>query len=489
MQIGIIDIIAVMPELIIAGFATIFLLFDLVLDKNKKEPIVFFSIAAIIMAALFTYRFAMDDTISSSTVTFMYGMFVLDGKAAFFKMIFYIATVFAMLMSLKYVKKEKIETGEYYILMLFSLSGMMLMASAADLMMIFLGMELMSMPLYILVASNRKDIRSNEGAMKYLIMGAVSTGVFLYGVSLIYGLTGTTNLNGINHALTSHGLVDTAVFSIALIMLIGGAAFKIAGAPFHMWAPDAYEGAPTPITAFMAVAAKTAAFAVFIRVFSEALYPVFNEWQTILAFVAVFSLIVGNTVAIMQTNIKRMLAYSSVAHGGYALLGIVATSEEGMASVLLYMLVYTFISLGAFAVIISLNNGTEKSSENISDLAGLSKTNKAGALMMMIFMFAMAGIPPTAGFMSKFYVFMALLHEGMITLAIVALVTSVFAAFYYLRIVKIMYIDEPVSGETPVMEPGKALKFVLFVCVAFAVVVGIYPGPFIELAASAIFNG
>lgn len=489
MQIGIIDIIAVLPELIIAGFATIFLLFDLVLDKNKKEPIVFFSILAILMAALFTYRFAMDDTISSSTVQFMYGMFMLDGKAAFFKMIFYIATIFAMLMSLRYTKKEGIETGEYYILMLFSLSGMMIMASAADLMMIFLGLELMSMPLYILVASNRKDIRSNEGAMKYLIMGAVSTGVLLYGISLIYGLTGTTNLDSISHALTSHGLPDKAVFSLALIMLVGGSAFKIAGAPFHMWAPDAYEGAPTPITAFMAVAAKAAAFAVFIRVFSEALFPVFNEWQTILAFVAVFSLIVGNTVAIMQTNIKRMLAYSSVAHGGYALLGIVATTEEGMASVLLYMFVYTFISLGAFAVIISLNSKNEgKSSENISDLAGLSKTNKAGAFMMLIFMFAMAGIPPTAGFMSKFYVFMALLHEGMITLAIIALLTSVFAAFYYLRIVKIMYIDDPISGETPVMEPGKALKFVLTVCIVAAVVIGIYPQPFIEMAQWAIFN-
>lgn len=473
------DIVAILPEITVVGGACVLLLAALLIPKGEKKDIIaYLAIGFVVLAAVDTLIIA-----GLEKTTVLSGMFVLDGYACFFKFIFYIGTVLSIMLSLHYVDEENINVEEYYILMLFSLSGMMVIASGANLLTIYLGLELMSLPVYVLVGFLRKDIKSNEGAMKYIVLGAFSSGILLFGISLIYGLTGTTQLTGIAEAL-SGASVNVPLFSLAVIMLVAGFGFKVAGVPFHMWAPDAYEGAPTPITAFMSVAVKAAAFAAILRVFIEGLSPVLPDWQLVVALVSVASLVVGNVVAIAQSNIKRMLAYSSIGHAGYALLGLVAGTAEGVSGVMFYMLVYTFMSLGAFGVIIMLRKGTQ-TGENIEDYAGLAKKNKVLAFAMLIFLFSLAGIPPTAGFVGKFYIFMALIHQGMIPLAVIAVLMSAVAAYYYIRIVMLMYMKEP-AGEFK-LASSRGLVYVLILATIAVILMGVYPTYFIELAQRATF--
>lgn len=480
MPFGIEDIAAIMPEIIIILAGTALLMVDLFVKKHNKEIIAALSMGFILAAGWYSYQYAGVDMVV------MAGMFKLDALSTFFKFIFYIATFLSILLSLYYVKKENVEMGEYYILMLFVLAGMMFVASAADLLMIYIGLELMALPLYVLVGFKQKDIKSNEGAMKYIILGAFSSGVLLYGMSLIYGLTGTTEIIGISEAL-SQGGTDSATFALALILVAGGFAFKIAAVPFHMWAPDVYEGAPTPITAFMSVGPKAAGFAALIRVFALALPAAMDQWQFVLMIIAVLTMVYGNIVAIQQTNIKRMLAYSSIGHAGFALLGLIAGTQAGVAAILFYLLVYTFMNLGAFAIIIMMNKG-DKNGENISDYTGLAKNNKLLAFVMLIFFFSLAGIPPTGGFIAKFYIFMALINKGMIGLAVVAVLMSAVAAYYYIRIIMLMYMKEP-EGEIELVsskEGGyKALLCVITIAVFVVLWLGINPEFVIDLAHSA----
>lgn len=467
------DVFAIIPEIIVVGVACILLAID-PLFKKCRDITGILSIVAVIGAAIGSYCIMTGDLAGG---TYFAGMLKVDGFSSFFKIIFYLVTILTILMSFKYVKYRDINMGEYYLLMLFSLSGMMVLVSAVDLLTIYVGLELMSIPIYVLAGFRQASKRSNEGAMKYVILGAFSSGILLYGISFIYGLTGTTDLVGIAAALGDPA-TSVPALTVAIVMLVAGFGFKVAGVPFHMWAPDAYEGAPTPITAFMSVGPKAAAFAVLMRVFLVGLAPAYDQWSIIIIVIAVLSMAYGNIVAISQKSIKRMLAYSSIGHAGYALLGLVAGTQEGVASVLYYMAVYAFMNIGAFAIIILLTlNGK---GDMIEDYRGLGKSNRLVAVLMLIFLFSLAGIPPMAGFMGKFYIFMALLNQGMIALAIFAVLMSAVAAYFYIRVVMLMYMKEP-EGEWELYRP-RCVCFVILLTAVATVWHGVYPKMLIELA-------
>lgn len=479
MQFNIINIIAGMPEIIVIAAACLLLMVDLFLPKRQKHLMAYLAIAVVIIAAIQTWR------IEGVGPLYIFDrLFVVDSFATFFKTIFYLSTFLAILLSMNYIKIEEIEHSEYYILMLFALSGMMIMASGADLITIYLGLELMALPVYLLTGFMRKDIRSNEAAMKYIILGALSSGILLYGISLIYGLTGTTQLSYIAASLKGGAKVDSALI-LATIFLIAGFGFKVAAVPFHMWAPDAYEGAPTSITAFMSVGPKAAAFAVFLRVMLHALAPISINWIAIVAVIAVVTMILGSVVALVQTNIKRMLAYSSIAHAGYALLGFVAGGADGIASVMLYLFIYTFMNMGIFGAIIVMRKGGF-SGENIEDYTGLAKVHRGMALLMLIFLFSLAGIPPTAGFVGKFYIFMALIHKGFISLAVIAVIASAIAAYFYIRIVMLMYMKEP-AREFDVAQTS-ATRLALAIAAFGTIIIGILPAWAIDFVQRAVFR-
>jgi NADH-quinone oxidoreductase subunit N len=467
------DVFALMPELIIVGAACVLLGFDPLLKKCKDLTGIL-SIITIVIAAIATCCLLSGDL---SGGTFFAGMYKLDLFSSYFKMLFYGVGFLVMLMSFKYVKHEGINMGEYYIMMLFSIVGMMILVSAVDLLSIYVGLELMSVPLYVLAGFRQSSRQSNEGSMKYVIMGAFSSAILLYGISFIYGLTGTTDLAGIALALGDPATAVPAL-SIAIVMLVAGFGFKIAGVPFHMWAPDVYQGAPTPVTSFMSTAPKAAAFAVILRVFLVALAPAYDQWVVVVIVIAVLSMAYGNYVALSQKSIKRMLAYSSIGHAGYALLGLVAGTHDGVASVLFYMAVYAFMNIGVFAVIVLVTiNGR---GELIEDYRGLGKTNKLVAVLMMIFLFSLAGIPPMAGFMGKLYIFMALLDNGMVALAIFAVLMSAVAAYMYLRVIMVMYMKEP-EGEFEMYRPI-CLCFVILIAAVATVWYGVFPRVLVELA-------
>ncbi len=469
------DLLSIIPELIVAGSACVLLLVDLLISKERKACMAVLSILSVIAAGVASYWLLGADFMGAKSFA---GMFELDGFSTFFKFVFYTATVLSILLSFHYVKEEDINLGEYYVLMLFSLSGMMVLASGADLLSIYVGLELMSLPIYVLAGFLQNDVRSNEGAMKYVILGAFSSGILLYGISMVYGLTGTTELSGVAAALSDPS-VHVPALSIAIVMMVAGFAFKVAGVPFHMWAPDAYEGAPTPITGFMSAGPKAAAFAVMLRVFMEGLQPAYEQWMVMVGVVAVASMAYGNFVAISQKNIKRMLAYSSIGHAGYALLGVMAGTEEGIASVMFYMAVYVFMNLGAFGIIIMMRKGGQRG-ELIEEYTGLARSHRGVALLMLIFLFSLAGIPPTAGFMGKFYIFMALIHRGMVGLAIFAVLMSAVAAYFYIRIVMLMYMREP-AGEFEFAR-SKGIYYALFITTVGTVLLGICPGYLVKLA-------
>ncbi|MBI5191935.1 MAG: NADH-quinone oxidoreductase subunit N [Nitrospirae bacterium] len=478
MKFEMINIIFSMPEIIVLAGASLLILLDLLLDKNQKSVIGYLSLLVVIVAGISTWL------IAGNSVSIFDRMFVVDSYATFFKMVFYLSTFLAILMSINYIKIEQVEHGEYYILMLFALSGMMIMASSTDLLSIYVGLELMALSIYILTGFLQHRRRSNEAAMKYVILGAFSSGILLYGISLLYGITGTTQLADIAAVLAKNGTSDTGLV-LALIFLIGGFGFKVAAVPFHMWAPDVYEGAPTSITAFMSVGPKAASFAVILRVFLEALGPVSANWVYIVSGLAILTMATGSLLALSQTNIKRMLAYSSIAHAGYAMLGLVAGGPDGIASVMLYMLIYTFMNMGIFGVIIMLRKGDFKG-EAIEDYSGLSKSNKLAAFLMLIFLFSLAGIPPTAGFVGKFYIFMALIKSGFVPLAVIAVMFSAVSAYFYIRIVMLVYMKEPVREFDLARSLPNSLA--LAIAVIGTIVIGILPAWFLEMAKTAIFH-
>ena len=472
---------SVMPvnaEVIVVTVALIVLILDFFVEKENKYYLGWLSLGGIIWAAAATYN------VMGANGAFFGGTFLLDPFSTFFKFVFYIACGLGILVSFNYLKIEDIRRGEYYALMLFATSGMMLMASAGDLITLYLGLELMALSIYILAGFMRSDNRSNESAIKYLLLGAFSSGIMLYGMSLLYGLSGTTNLAGILTFLREADLANPVLF-LAMIMLVVSFGFKVAAAPFHMWVPDVYEGAPTSVTAFMSAGPKVAGFAVLLRVFTYALAPLHAHSTAIISGLAVLTMAVGNIMALSQTNIKRMLAYSSIAHAGYALVGLAAGGPDGAASVMLYVCIYALMNMGAFGVVIMLRKTGERG-EEITDFAGLGKSNKTAAFLMLIFMFSLTGIPPLAGFVGKFYIFKSAVQAGLVWLAVAGVLFSAISAYFYLRIIMIMYMKEPKGSIELTTSPSLALA--LAISVTAVIVIGVYPTNLLNFARASIIG-
>lgn len=466
------DLGPIMPEIVLTVLALLVLVADLVIKRTET-----IGLMSIIAAAVVAY------TMQGAQGVAFNGMFISDGYSMFFKMIFILNLILTVLISVKYIKIVRVNFGEYYSLLLFSTLGMMIMASAGDLIVLYLGLELMALSVYILAGFIRYDMKSNEAALKYFLLGAFASAFLLYGTALVYGMTGTTDIRGIADYIARNGLANNQMLLLAMIFIAAAFSFKIAAVPFHMWAPDTYEGAPTSVTAYMSVGPKAAGFAVIGRVFLVAFAGLKVEWSAILIPIAILTMGVGNIVALSQTNIKRMLAYSSIAHAGYALLGIIAGTPDGMASVMVYMLVYAFMNIGAFAVIIMLRSGDFKG-ENITDYEGLAKSHPLAAGLMLIFMFSLTGIPPTAGFMGKFYVFMSAIQAGYTWVVLIAVIFSAISAYFYLRIVMLMYFREP--KETVELASSPAIGLALAVAVIGVLVIGIIPSAFVNIAKMAV---
>jgi NADH-quinone oxidoreductase subunit N len=466
----------IVPEAVILSVALLVLLFDLFIKKEHKAVLGWFSVFGIVVAAVATYK------LMGTTGTFFAGTFSLDPFSVFFKFVFYIAGGLGVLLSINYLKIEDIHRGEYYALMLLATCGMMLMASAGDLITLYLGLELMALSVYILAGFMRRDNRSNEAAIKYLVLGSFSSGIMLYGMSLLYGLSGTTNLSEILAFLRTTDLNNPVIF-LAMIMLVVSFGFKVAAVPFHMWVPDVYEGAPMSVTAFMSAGPKVAGFAVLLRVFLYSLAPLSEHSTMILAGLAVLTMAVGNIMALSQTNIKRMLAYSSIAHAGYALVGLAAGGPEGAASVMLYVCIYALMNMGAFGVVIMLRKAGERG-EEIADYAGLGKTNKTAAFLMLIFMFSLTGIPPFAGFVGKFFIFKSAVQAGLVWLAVAGVLFSAISAYFYLRVIMIMYMNEPKGSIELTTSPSLALA--LAISATAVIVIGVYPTDLLNFARASI---
>ena len=466
------DLTPVIPEILMTALALIVLLADLLI--KRKEVIAIISMAGVAFVGLSLF--------GPPGVTFG-TMYVSDGYSTFFKIIFLINVILTILISIKYIVVEKVNYGEYYSLILFSTIGMMIMASANDLIVLYLGLELMALSTYVLAGFIRHDLKSNESALKYFLLGAFSSAFLLYGISLVYGLTGTTDLKAIAAFINERDLTNNMSLLLSIIFLTVAFSFKIAAAPFHMWAPDVYEGAPTSITAFMSVGPKAAGFAIIGRVFLIAFVSLKVNWVPILIPISILTMAVGNIVALSQTNIKRMLAYSSIAHAGYALLGIITANNEGLASMMNYLMIYAFMNIGAFAVIIMLRTEGFKG-DNISDYEGLAKTHPLAAALMLIFMFSLTGIPPTAGFIGKLYIFMSAINAGYTWLVIVAVLFSAISAYFYLRIVIYMYMRDPK------MEVGLTTSFsnsiALGITTIAVLLIGVFPTALVEFAKAAV---
>jgi NADH-quinone oxidoreductase subunit N len=466
------------PELILSLTAMVLLLLIGLAKKAVRGAIPYLSLAGVIIALFFCFSLWGQSQYAFNR------MVVLDNYSLFFKVIFLLTAGLTILMSIRFLKLEGFEHGEYYVLLLFATVGMMLMASAADLIIIFLGLETFSLAIYVLAGFFRTQPKSNESSLKYFLLGAFSTGFLLYGIALIYGATGTTQLKGIYEFAGKIELLTDPLLLIGMCLLIVGFGFKVASVPFHMWTPDVYEGAPTSVTAFMSVGSKAAGFAAFLRVFLYSFSSLQADWIWIFWVLAVLTMTLGNIVAIAQRNIKRMLAYSSIAHAGYILVAMVAAGELGTASVLYYLLAYAFMNLGAFAVVILYGR---KGEENIliSDYSGMASKYPLLAAAMAIFMFSLAGIPPTAGFVGKFYIFSAAVKAGYIGLAIIGVLNSALSVYFYLRVTVMMYMRSP-EKEQARLEMCPALVAALIIAVLGTLQMGITPSQYLNLARQSI---
>lgn len=463
-----------MPEIIMLLGACVILILDLMV--HRKDVI---ALITLVYASLVAYAL-----LGASGATFG-GMFIADGYSMFFKLIFIISLVLSVLISVRYIAVERVNFGEYYGLMLFATLGMMIMASAGDLIVLYLGLELMALSTYVLAGFIRYSTRSNEAALKYFLLGAFASAFLLFGISLTYGITGTTDIRGVAAYISMAGLAGNPALLLAVTMFVVSFSFKVAAAPFHMWAPDVYEGAPTPVTAFMSVGPKAAGFAVMGKVFLIAFASAKVSWTQVLIPIAILTMATGNILALAQTNIKRMLAYSSIAHAGYALLGIISGGPDGMASVMNYLFIYAFMNIGAFTIVVLLRS-EGCLCESITDFQGLSKTHPVYAALMLIFMFSLTGIPPTAGFIGKFYVFMAAINAGHLWLVIAAVAFSAISAYFYLRVVMYMYMREPKEGVSLSATP--ALNMAAVVTAAAVLLIGVLPSSVISLARGAVLG-
>jgi NADH-quinone oxidoreductase subunit N len=465
------DLLSVLPEIILSVGALALLMVGAFRGESTVREINWAAIVLLIAAG------AVVILLPGYRLVAFGGSFVVDPFARFLKLLALAGSACAILMSFDYLRVEKQERYEYPILIVLSTTGMLMLISAADLIALYLGLELMSLALYVVAAIDRDSVRSTEAGLKYFVLGALSSGMLLYGASLVYGFTGTVNFAGIAGA-SGEGRIGLV---FGLVFLFAGFCFKVSAVPFHMWTPDVYEGAPTPITAFFAAAPKVAGIAMFVRTTIMAFPEILAQWQQIVIFIAIASMALGSFAAIGQRNFKRLMAYSSIGHMGFALIGLAAGTAEGVQGVLVYMAVYVTMTLGTFACILAMYRDGEFV-ESIGDLAGLARTKPAMAFFLAALLFSLAGIPPLAGFFAKFYVFLAAIKSGLFALAVIGVVTSVVAAYYYLAIVKIMYMDEPARPFAPI--PLK-LQAVFGAAGLFNILFWFYPAPLIEAASAA----
>jgi NADH-quinone oxidoreductase subunit N len=466
-----------LPEIIILISACLALLGDLFLKRHVSAFAFIISCIGLIAAALMSFA-----AIGSYKVLILGSMFISDDVAHLMKLFIYITVLFSFIYSRQYINERQIPTGDYYVLGLFSTLGMMILVSAHSLLTIYLGLELMSLPLYAMTAIRRTDSDSSEAAMKYFVMGAIASGMLLYGISLLYGATGQLDLLHVAGAIAAHGAQQNMLVSFALVFILAGVGFKLAAVPFHMWAPDVYQGAPSSVTLFISAAPKIAALGMAFRFLTIGLADSVIHWQQIILVLALLSAAIGNVVAVVQTNIKRLFAYSAVAHTGYALFGILAATPAGYSASLYYMLVYSLMSIAAFGLIVLMsNNGLEV--EHIEDLKGLNKRNPWLAFMMLLVMFSMAGVPPTVGFFTKLLVLKALVDVHLVWVAVVGLIFTVVGAYYYLRIVKMMYFDNPAQTERVTLSRSTTLFYSLN-CLSL-LYLGIVPQALIAVCISA----
>src|SRR5215469_13127839 len=460
-----------LPEIVLALGAMALLMMGVFRGDRSTALINWLSIALLVLAGIIVLELPEE-----RLVTFG-GSFVLDGFARFMKILALGGSAISIILVSRYLQTERQLRFEYAIMIVLSTLGMMVLSSAADLIALYLGLEIMSLALYVLAAIRRDSVKSTEAGLKYFVLGALSSGMLLYGASLIYGFTGTVSFSGIAKASSAGGI--GLIFG--LVFLFAGFCFKVSAVPFHMWTPDVYEGSPTPITALFATAVKVAGIAMFVRATISAFPGITTQWQQILVFVAIASMALGSFAAIGQRNIKRLMAYSSIGHMGFALVGLAAGTQEGVQGVLVYMAIYITMTLGAFACILSMRREGQMV-EDIADLAGLARTKPAMAFFFAMLLFSLAGIPPLAGFFAKFYVFLAAIQAGLFTLAVIGVITSVVGSYYYLAIVKTMYFDEPAKPFEPM---PYELKAVLAVTGLFNLLFFVYPSPLIEAANAA----
>ena len=464
-----------LPQIFLFLWAILLFIIDLV-RKEKKHNLAYVALLGIVIAIVLV--------LTSQKGELFGGMFLSDSFSAFFNLIFLLTGFLTIASSIEFTKKIPSHKGEYFGLILLSMVGMMFLASAGELLTLYVSLELTTIPLYVLASYRKDELKSSEAGLKYLILGGISSALLLYGISLIYGLTGTTFLTEVKTTLIvrflSTGNIGPALV-LGFIFMIAGFGFKLALVPFHMWVPDVYEGAPTPITAFLSVASKAAGIVAFLRVFFGSFLIFQMDWVLLMAVLASLAMIIGNVIALLQTNIKRMLAYSSIAQIGYILLGVVAATSRGVSSVAFYTFVYLFANMGAFITAIAFSHTT--GSDEIKDYAGLSRRSPAFAAMMAVFMLSLVGIPPLAGFVGKYYLFSAAIEQGYIWLVVVAILTSVISLYYYLGVVRQMYFQT--STEENPIATGAALKTALIICVIGVLLFGIYPNIFLDFASQA----
>ncbi len=481
------DHFTIIPAVMLALFGCAILLFDFLIfpDPRQRKYLLIFVALAEGFTGFALYRQTEWLMVNGQTsLTGFGGSVTVDGFGIFFNWIFVIAALIVSVVSYRYLEISGEHHGEYYGLILFAQSGMYFLATGTDLITLFIGLELMALTFYVMVGFLRTDKRSNEAAMKYLLLGAFSSGFLVYGFSLMYGMAGSTKLAAVAEAIRERPLWDPVVF-LALATTSVGLLFKISAAPFHMWAPDAYEGAPTTVTAYLAVASKAASIAFLLRIFMGPFLSAKEVWEPILSVVAVLTMTVGNLAAINQTNIKRLLAYSSISHAGYMLLGLVAGNETGLKGIAVYVMVYTFMNLGAFLVVVALRR-QNIIGEDLDDIAGLMQKSPGYAVLMLIFLLSLAGIPPTAGFLGKYYIFLALIQTGHFTLAVVATLYVAVAIYYYFKIVRSMFARE--STEKAPLATSAGLRLALGVSGVLTLAIGLYPEPFLRMAQTSLLR-
>jgi len=470
------DILLALPEIWLAVAAMALIMFGVFRREESTDLVNSMSVLVLAITAGFIVLGSEGRELAFQ------GAFVVDGFARLMKILVLIGSAAAVALSVHFMKVERIERFEYPVLILLATLGMLMMISANDMIGLYLGLELQSLALYVVAAIDRDSTRSSEAGLKYFVLGALSSGMLLYGMSLVYGFTGSTNFAVIAQRLAESGASLGLIFG--LVFLLAGLAFKVSAVPFHMWTPDVYEGAPTPVTAFFAAAPKIAGMAVFVRVVIQQFPAITADWQQIVVFVSIASMALAAFAAIGQSNIKRLLAYSSIGHVGYALVGLAAGTPEGVRGLIIYLIIYLAMTLGTFGCVLTMRR-RDGAVEEIADLAGLARTNRPMAFVLAMMMFSLAGIPPLAGFFAKYFVFLAAIQAGLVTLAVIGVVVSVVGAYYYLRIVKLMFFDEPVEPFEPMQTEVK-----LVVAVAGLFVFGfvIVADPIVTLAHAAALS-